>query len=1308
MSEVVHRSPRIRPPAPARTEFDVPAPPAVEPPAKLQPVQLLVPVLGSMSILVYGVMARTPVLLVTGGIMALASLASPLVLHWTGKRAQRAKQAKRRERYRALLAGVGAEVEGGKAALAALVADPHPAPCQYDAWLAGRRLWERRLDDDDVLDVALGAADVPTGFVVRRQANPSVDSDQDEDLLAEAVAAEAASRTLTGAPLVLRLADAGVVAVTGDRRAALGLVRATLLELALTCAPDDLCLVLAHPPTETGTWSWATALPHTATTTQGAPAGSGGRLVATSAEELEQHLAAIVTPRLRLLEERTWATSQQVFARALVVVDRYDPLTELGLSATLTTTLARAAEVGVTVLALCEPGAPAPTETTALLTVGATAGGVRGGVLRRLGSPSAPVDFTPLAASPADADRVARRLAPKRLVAESIRAGRSGTGRLADLLGHGLLEAVTADAGPGAPAWPVLADGEFLRVPFAVTADGAPLELDLKESAEGGHGPHGLVIGAVGSGKSELLRSMVAALAATHGPDDVELAFADFKGGLTFSLLQQMPHCSGMVTNLADDLTLVDRMKAALSGELERRQQLLRAAGPDVQKIGQYRALRATDPHLPPMPYLVVVVDEFGELLEARPDVLEVLLSIGRTGRSLGVHLVLASQRFETGRTRGLDSYLGYRICLRTFTPEDSVTVLGSRVAADLPALPGHGYLKTGGGLVRFVAATVSVGAGAPAGGDSDLAVLVREACRAGDDRRRPPLWLPPLPRPDQPAPLTLTDPRLGGTLPPARDGLPVAAGLVDLPAARRQVPLVLDPATLDGHLMIVGAPRTGKSSALAAYAVQATRRHPASLLQFHVVDLGGGALAPLASLPGVASCVDAHDPDAVRRVFAELERLLDDRTRQLRAHGVHSAARWRELVAAGEVEGPAHTVLLLDQLVTFRERYADLDAVLGRLLVEGPSAGVHVAMTSARWAELPAKRLEQVSLRIELRLNDAMESQHSRLVAAAVPAGVPGRGLLGDGSGVQLAAVGDPDAPTDLPAAVRRAAAEAALAWPGVAAAPLRRLADLGPADWARARDTAGAGGGLLLGVAESGFAPVPVDPAGLGAVLVYGDPGSGRSLLLARLLAEAAALPEGVRPQVYVLDYLGAMLDRCPDRSAVVAAAYGPQETPDVLAALAAELTTRQTALAAARRDGVEPPRQAPVWLLADDYELVHAAARPGMVGDLANLVPYASRLALGVVVNQNAAGSGARVDPLVRRLLESSPTHLQFSVEARMELLLKGTRGAPLPPARAVLTRPGQADALLQVLPPHGLAAAPGPADAADARGRIRLVS
>ena len=248
MTEIVHRHPRVRPAAPERTEFDLPAPPVLEPPPKLQAVQLLVPVLGSMSILVYGVMARTAVLLVTGGIMALASLASPLVLHWTGRRAQRTKQAQRRERYRAVLAALNEEVARGEGP-AGGARRRRPPRTRRARGLARRPApVGRRLDDEDVLDVAIGAADVATGFTVRRHGTPSVDADQDEELLAEVASAGASAASLPGAPLVLRLADAGVVAVTGDRAGSLALVRAALLELVLTCAPDDLCLVPPSRP----------------------------------------------------------------------------------------------------------------------------------------------------------------------------------------------------------------------------------------------------------------------------------------------------------------------------------------------------------------------------------------------------------------------------------------------------------------------------------------------------------------------------------------------------------------------------------------------------------------------------------------------------------------------------------------------------------------------------------------------------------------------------------------------------------------------------------------------------------------------------------------------------------------------------------------------------------------------------------------------------------------------------------------------------------------------------------------------------
>ena len=263
-------------------------------------------------------------------------------------------------------------------------------------------------------------------------------------------------------------------------------------------------------------------------------------------------------------------------------------------------------------------------------------------------------------------------------------------------------------------------------------------------------------------------------------------------------------------------------------------------------------------------------------------------------------------------------------------------------------------------------------------------------------------------------------------------------------------------------------------------------------------------------------------------------------------------------------------------------------------------------------------------------------------------------------------------------------------------------------------------AGGAVVLGVDEASFAPVPVERAGLG-LLVYGDSGSGRSRFLGRLLRDAGRLPESDRPQVLVIDYLGALLDRhAADVEAgrafevVHAAAYGPQEAPELLTALTDELLRRQQVTATARRPGrslggtdsrvsgvadgrSHGPVGPPLWLVVDDYELVHAAARPGLVSELANLVPYAARLGLTMLLAQGANSSGARVDPLIRRVLEGSPWHLQFSVESKHELLLRGTRGAPLRPGHALLARPGRPDSLLAVLPPRAPVGASGTPDA-----------
>ena len=311
-------------------------------------------------------------------------------------------------------------------------------------------------------------------------------------------------------------------------------------------------------------------------------------------------------------------------------------------------------------------------------------------------------DLTP----PAAIETLARELAAVRLVEERRPEHPLSTSlELRELVGI----ADPADFDP-VRAWRPRAPDDFLRVAFAVGSAGERVQLDLKEPGQGGMGPHGLCVGATGSGKSEALRTIVLSLAMSHAPERLSMVLVDYKGGATFAGLETLPHCAAMISNLSDDSGLVDRLHDALFGEIKRRQHVLADAGnlPDITEYNRRRT--GGDPRCAaPLPNLFVVIDEFGELLTAKPDFIELFLAIGRTGRSLGVHLLLASQRLEEGRLRGLESFLSYRLALRTFNVNESRVVLGSADAYELPPIPGSGYLKVDSTVYqRFRAGYVS------------------------------------------------------------------------------------------------------------------------------------------------------------------------------------------------------------------------------------------------------------------------------------------------------------------------------------------------------------------------------------------------------------------------------------------------------------------------------------------------------------------------------------------------------------------------------------------------------------------------
>ena len=308
--------------------------------------------------------------------------------------------------------------------------------------------------------------------------------------------------------------------------------------------------------------------------------------------------------------------------------------------------------------------------------------------------------------TPDQAERVARKLAGWSITGTIIDKGTRVQKKVAtewhEIVGAQSVEDVT-------PArWRMFTDTDRdrLRIPFGhELRTGDVMYLDIKEGAEFGAGPHGMLIGTTGSGKSEFLRTLILSLAATHHPDQVNLLLTDFKGGSTFLGMEKLPHTAAVVTNMEEEAELVSRMGEVLTGELDRRQSILRQAGIQVGAAGalsgvaEYEKHRERGADLPPLPTLFVVVDEFAELLQNHPDFIQLFDRICRVGRSLRVHLLLATQSLNTGGTRidKLEPNLTYRIALRTTSSAESKAVIGTPEAQYITNKEsGVGFLRVG------------------------------------------------------------------------------------------------------------------------------------------------------------------------------------------------------------------------------------------------------------------------------------------------------------------------------------------------------------------------------------------------------------------------------------------------------------------------------------------------------------------------------------------------------------------------------------------------------------------------------------
>ncbi|MFG1891168.1 type VII secretion protein EccCa [Micromonospora sp. NPDC049051] len=1186
---------------------------------------------------------------------------------------------------------------------AALAALPDPA----DLWsFAGtERLWERARTDQDFGRVRVGTGPQRLATALRApQTAPLEDLDPvSSTSLRHFIRTYA---TVGELPVAVSLRSFQRVTLTGDRPEILDLARALLAHLATFHSPDDLRVAACVGPDRQDGWDWLKWLPH-AVHPGRADASGPTRLAAPNLTEL----AALLTddPAAPATRGPFRPGARPEAPHLLILLDGGGTLPDAGLD---------------------PPGGLAG--TTVLEIGGGPGGGAHGLDLMisegRLGmrtQDGVALVGVPDRLSVAGAEVVARQLTALHTgTPAASEQPMSTTFGLADLLGIGdprrLDPAVT---------WRPRSARDRLRIPIGVDLDGRPVDLDLKESAEGGMGPHGLVIGATGSGKSELLRTLVTGLAATHSSETLNLALIDFKGGATFAGMTDLPHTCAVITNLAADLTLVDRMADALRGELVRRQELLRAAG-NYASVRDYERARVEGAALQPLPSLLVIIDEFSELLSSRPEFIDLFVMIGRLGRSLGVHLMLASQRLEEGRLRGLDSHLSYRIGLRTFSAAESRAVLGVSDAYELPSVPGSAYLKWDTTtLQRFKAAYVSgelppeqtaavpeeipyerrvlpfglapltvadpVNAPAPAAdagttspnGGTVLSAMIGRLLGKGPAAHQ--IWLPPLAEPptlDQLLPPLGIDPRRG--LSPvgwAGNGqLTVPLGIVDKPYEQRRDLLWTQLSGAAGHALVLGAPQSGKSTLLRTLVTALALTHTPTEVQFFLLDFGGGGLASLSGLPHVSGYANRMDTERVRRIIAELTGLLAERERSFAAHGIDSIADFRRRPPPSpDGRNFGDVFLVVDGWMTLRQEFEPLDESVTTLAGRGLGFGLHVVLSANRAMEIRPALRDLIGTHVELRLGDAADSAYDRRAAASVPKGVPGRGLTADKLHFLggLPRIDGHTSVADLPDGASDLVKQVDASWHGPRAPQVRLLPRLVPA--AELPGPVPGDRRIPIGLAEADLGPAHLDFDADPHFIAFGDVESGKSGLLRVIARQIAARYPVADAAVIIADYRRGLVDALSGEHLLGYAGSEPVLTK--LVTEAAEGLRRRlpgpelTAAQLRDRSWWTGPE---LFILVDDYDLVVSPSH-NPLAPLLEFLPQAKDVGLHLVVTRRSGGASRSLfEPVVQRLRDLGTPGLLLSGSRDEGALLADVKPSKQPPGRGQLVDRRTGVSLVQV--------------------------
>ncbi|MBQ7155742.1 MAG: type VII secretion protein EssC [Synergistaceae bacterium] len=1159
------RSPRIRNRA-EKAEFEISSPPNAGNKPAISWLTVLMPPL--MMVLVMGgiaLMTKNFNMLMYSLPMSLMSVVITIINNKNNLKKWMKTNGIALEKYSEYLEETDRNITAAESAcISALsTASPGVQECLAIASNVSRRLWERTPRDRDFLNVRVGTGEMPSNVKVKL---PSAQiAIEDNPFVKQAQAIRDKHVTLTGVPVCHSFLDFPVTGLAGRRDAVMRTAWRIIMDTATHHSYEDVKIICVYPEEERSQWEWLRWLPHIWDSKH------KKRYLACTKDEARPMLreaAETMKVRRRDIKPGNKEFIPQTPFYLLVLADR--ALTE----SSGEQFIPESSELGFAALYAYGDIGALPGECQSVITCDVPAR-IQNTQPDRGTTTTA---FTPDKISVSQLDEFARALAPVHLV--SAGGGSRMPASISFMQGF---NAQTVEDLDVMGRWHSSHSEKSLAAPIGIKENGDIFEFDVFEKAMG---PHGIAAGTSGSGKSEMLTTWLLSLALNFSPDDVNIALIEFKGNDLSNILHDLPHIAGIVSNLNDPSTIIRGLKS-LKGEKDRRMRLFEQSSfLSSKSIFAYQKYQKSHPNegLEPLPYLIIVIDEFAELVTQYPEFNDEIVSIARVGRSVGMYMTLTMQSPQ-GVVKGqVSSNTKFRVCLRTATAAESKEIIGTDDAFNISA-PGRAYIKVGNnevyeqvqtfyakapyrpnsgqrgavGEIKLVALngtkkkpeiyskTIKAGKDEQSEGNVVVKNIIDEA-EAHHIHHARPVWTEPLPE------FLALDKLIQGheafdrsakSWHEANKGLAVTVGLIDAPEEQRQYSFVLD-FMKNGHQILYGAPSTGKTSFLQTLLTSAALMYTPEQVNFLIFDYGSFILKVFENLPHCIICADPTDDEKVKKAREFLRSELASRRKLFSAQGVANLESYREAIGKPV---PA-IIVVIDNIASLSNQSSEVMEVINQTARDGGGLGIYLMITAGNSTGI-YKITQYVKSSHTLQMTE--KTDYKPLVGGdgrTYPGAYPGRGLTKGALEYQTALCVDGTSETDRSRTLKALCLDMAEAWGGKSAS--LEAAEADAAAPVEAGELTFTKDSVQLGLKKKAREPVEFVFSEMSGCIISGAYGCGKSSILGMI---AHALSEDENTKLYVYEENSFMEKFCP--GAVIM--HKPEDADKVIAELDAEYSDR-----------------------------------------------------------------------------------------------------------------------------------------------------